>query len=445
MAKSRLWHIAVILSFLTIPITSFGQDVRIIGNLEAPAVGSTVIHGGNIKAMGFVSPELPYDLTEIILSLQYVSPVHAVLDAAVYSNGPDNNPAVKLLSFQSRIATNATSGFRDVYLRPVAPPFNTFRLKPSTVYWLVVRAHGVGQVFWRGDTSGTTSPSGAGAHFGMRVNAGDGQIPKVVSSWYNNYEVRGTFAASTAWFLQDPTTGQIGVAGFRHGHFTMWRTFPQVVGSAWDVLQFGIFGGTPYADALLRNKSTGQLAFWYTNGENFYQFINIPQTPPSVWEFKGVGQFGEFRDLLVYQNPQSGVVVVGAHNGNQITQWRIFPKVPNLAWEIVAVGDFDGDGMAGMMFRNKTTGQIAVWRTNGFDFTTWHVFPQVPNQAWEIIGVGSNPLSTLRAVIFENKSTRERALWSLNEAGTAFQRWMPLTPQPASHWDFKGYSLIEAL
>lgn len=167
--------------------------------------------------------------------------------------------------------------------------------------------------------------------------------------------------------------------------------------------------------------------------------------PPSVWQFKGVGRFGGSLDFPVYQNPQSGVVVVGVHNGFQIAQWRIFPKVPNLAWEIVAVGDFNRDGIADVLFRNKTSGQLAVWRTDGFDFTSWHVFPQVPSSQWDIIGMANYPNYAFPGVIFQNKSTKEFALWIINSTGTAFTRWMPLTPQPETNWQFKGFGRVEVL
>lgn len=400
---------------------------------------ATNITGSNIKAMGFRSiVELPFYVIELKLSL--TSGLYDILDVGIYSNNASNNPGTRLVSFDS-VPFVWTSDQTEFTLRPRDTPFGMFRLEPNTIYWVVVRVRGSQtDTFWRASSPSKT-PVGPFLHFGARWNGGSGLLPSISSSVLNTYRIRGVIPFThEGFYMQNPVTGQIGQASFYVGHLIDWRTFPQVVGSAWEVLRFGQFGGTSHADALLRNKATGQLAFWYANGQNFYQFVNIPQIPPSVWQFKGVARFGGALQYPVYQNPQSGVVVVGVHNGSQITQWRIFPKVPSAAWEIVAVGNHTSSPNGLFLFRNKTTGQLAFWRTNGLDFTTWHVLPQVPSSQWDILEI----LQTHPAgILFQNKSTKEYAVWRLNSAGTALTDWLPLTNQPPSHFEYKGFGLIE--
>lgn len=424
-------------------------DLRnIISNYpEASPSTATDINSGSIKAMGFTMASQEYDLHEVTLTLSASPPSvvsENILDVALYTNDANNNPGIKLVAFDTSPLITSLGASYQVTLRPKAPPFNTFRLKRFTTYWLVVRSHGTEQHNWNASNPYKT-PTGPATHAGARWNGGSGLLPTTPSSVLNSYSLKGRIRSTTALYLQDTATGQVGIASYKDFHFTNWRTFPQVVGSAWEVLAFGQFrevgaSGFPLASAFLRNKSTGQLAFWHTNSENFVQFVNIPQTPPSVWQFKGVGTFGTSVEYPLYQNPDSGVVVVGAHNGFQITQWRIFPKVPNPAWEIVAVGRVTSDVNGSVLFRNKSTGQLAVWRTNGFDFTTWHVIPQVPSSAWEIVDIWHDPN---HGVIFRHKSTREFALWRFNGAGTAFTTWYPFGKQPPTNYTYKGIGITQ--
>lgn len=435
---NKLWASLV---SLCIAATGLSQNTIIISNQDAPlSEGATNIAGTVTKAMGFTTSASPMELHEVHLSLAFSGvPVRSIIDASIYSNNSDDNPGTRLVSLETVIATSSTTPSRVTILRPDVKPFKTFRLQANTTYWLVVRSHGPSTVSWAG-TDPNTQPSGIATHFGARIwFAG---TPPGNSGTMNSYSLRGSVISAPAWYLQDPATGQIGVAAMHAMHFTNWKTFPQVVGSAWEVLSFGNYGANLHADAFLRNKSTGQLAFWFANNTNFFQFVNIPQIPPSVWKFHGTARFGDTIEFPIYQNPQSGVVVVGAHNSSQITQWRIFPKVPNLAWEIVAVGDFNGNDIGDIMFRNKATGQLAVWRTNGFDFTTWHVFPQVPSSAWRIVAYHDFPFND-RGVVFQNLATGEYAIWMMNGAGTAFTNWMPIKPQPDPKFQYKGYGYIE--
>lgn len=425
-------------------ITSQGhcQNKTIIGNLNT----NTLFSGVEIdtqwqRAAGFTMGADDYDLLEISLNISQLDGVSlaAVLDVGLYSNSVNDNPETLLVRFEPKTTTGQPGLFRQITLVPDSSPFRSFRLRAFTSYWLVVRAHGNG-TYWSYPVGPHTDPEGVATWLGGRTNQGQGGLPTFsVAEWWPRFDIQGAPANARAWYLQNPANGQIGRAEHNKYHFTNWRTFPQVVGSAWEVLTFGNFGGTADGDAFLRNKASGSLAFWYAHGENFYQFVGIPQMPPAIWQFQGSAKFGGSLDFPVYQNPQSGVVVVGAHNGQQITQWRIFPKVPNPAWEIVAIGDTNQDQYADVIFRSKATGQLAIWRTDGFDFTSWHVLPQVPSSIWEILGVHQEG-STMTGVIFQNKATKEYAIWRLNAGGTAFQYWMPIRIPPPSNFVFKGDS-----
>lgn len=423
--------------------SGFAQNQLIIGNMAGnhSSFGSE-ISSNYIKAMGFTTSASDFDLTEIVLRLRFQTfPVDAFIEASLYSNSGANNPGTKLMDFESTITSFAPDSY-SVTLRPDRKPFPTYRLNNNTTYWLVVRSRGASIVYWEA-SSPQIEPSGLASHFGARYNTGNGTPPTSPSFLYNSYAVYGASRPLVGAYFQDPATGQIGVAGLRNSHFTVWRTFAQVVGSAWEVLDFGQYGGTSQADALLRNKSTGKLAFWYANGHNFYQFQEIPQVPPSVWVYHGSGRVNISRENLIFQNPQSGVVVMGVNSGTQITQWKVFSKVPNLAWEILGVSETNADDLFDVLFRNKATGQLAIWRTDGNDFTTWHVLPQVPGSDWEILDILSHPAHETPGLLFQHKTTKELAVWRLNAAGTALTHWIPLRVRPEQKFNYKGFGLIE--
>lgn len=425
-------------------LTSAGvsQNTAIISNFAtADNLTGTNVSSTGWKAMGFTMGALPYDLTEVLLPVEFIDPnPHTIMEVALYSNNASDNPGTKLIEFDTRIVTTGTNEERVMRLQPSNLPFRTFRLQPNTTYWLTFRSLGPNGVDWKA-SSIPVVPSGVATHFGARWNSQTGTLPSNPSAVLNTYELQGTVRPSTAWYLQDPATGQIGVASYKNSHFINWKTFPQVVGSGWEVLDFGAYGNSIHADALLRNKATGELAIWYANQNNFFQFHPFTPVPPFSWHFKGSGFFGGFVEYPLFQNSQSGAVILGVHDGDDHIEWREFPKVPNAAWEIIAVGDTNDDGIADVMFRNKSTGEVAIWRTDGMDFTTWHVFPQVPSAAWDvkdIISIGNE-----RGVIFQNKMTKQFAVWRLNPAGTAFTQWMPLRLQPDTKFNYKGFGYIE--
>ena len=62
--------------------------------------------------------------------------------------------------------------------------------------------------------------------------------------------------------------------------------------------------------------------------------------------------------------------------------------VANLAWKIVATGDFDGDGIADLLWRNSDSGRNAIWRS-AYAATQIQI-TTVPNLAWKIAAVGTS-------------------------------------------------------
>lgn len=425
-------------------LTTLGvtQNTTIISNVAgSDDLTGTIVSSAGWKAMGFTMGGVSYDLTEVHLPIQFNDPQpHVIIEATLYSNNVSDNPGTKLLDFDTLIVTTDSAGTELIRLRPSTMPFRTFRLHANTTYWLAVRALGPNGVVWRA-SSVPVVPTGVATHFGARWNSANGTLPSNPSSVLNTYAIQGTPRPSTAWYLQDPSNGQIGVASYKNSHFINWKTFPQVVGSGWEVLSFGTYGNSIHADAFLRNKMNGELAFWFANQNNFFQFNPITEVPPFTWSYKGSGFFGGNVEYPLFQNTQNGAVILGVHDGSEITEWRVFPKVPNPAWEIIAVGDANDDGIADVMFRNKATREVAIWRTNGNDFTTWHVFPQVPNAAWDIKDIIS--LDMEHGVIFQHKITKQFAVWRLNGAGTAFTQWMPFRLQPDPKFIYKGFGYIE--
>lgn len=249
-------------------------------------------------------------------------------------------------------------------------------------------------------------------------------------------------AIGNGFAYQNPNNGMIGIAATDGTNFGAWRTFPQVVGSQWEVLGFGDFAGLPMSDAFIRNKSTGQVAVWETNGQNFVKFNLFPQVPNQLWDIIGIADFdNDGVDDIAFRNKFTGQIAVWSTNGHQFTNWRVFPQVPNSLWSIEGVGDFNNDGIADFLFKNSSTGQIAVWRTDGTKFTSWHVFPQVPHFAWRILGSWDMDGDGIADVVFQHLGTLQYAVWRTD--GTKFTSWHPFPAAPPVGWNFKGYGSFD--
>jgi hypothetical protein len=111
-------------------------------------------------------------------------------------------------------------------------------------------------------------------------------------------------------------------------------------------------------------------------------FLNTLSSQSGNHDFNGDGM----ADLL-WWNKLTGEVGIWFMNGITPTNNKMIAASGDLNWEIVGVGDFNNDGKVDILWRNKTNGGVVVWYMNGSGGVTnvgWIV--QSGDLNWEIVG-----------------------------------------------------------
>jgi len=144
------------------------------------------------------------------------------------------------------------------------------------------------------------------------------------------------------------------------------------------------FNGDFYSDAVWRNGSTGENAFWYMRGTTVLGGGAF-SAAPLVWSIVGTGDFnGDGKPDIVWRNHTTGENAIWYMNGTTVAGGGAFSAAPTV-WSIVGTGDFNGDGKPDIVWRNTVTGENAIWYMNGLSVLSGGALSSAPT-AWSIVG-----------------------------------------------------------
>jgi prepilin-type processing-associated H-X9-DG protein len=141
------------------------------------------------------------------------------------------------------------------------------------------------------------------------------------------------------------------------GNVATQAPVPGVTNLRWTVAGAGDFDGDGRADLLWRNRDTGVNTIWHS--ANVSTQTLIAPLPDLSWTIAGVGDFNAdgISDIL-WRNLRTGANTIWL-SGNTATQRGVAPV--SLPWIVAGVADFDGDGADDILWRNGTTGANALW------------------------------------------------------------------------------------
>ncbi len=175
---------------------------------------------------------------------------------------------------------------------------------------------------------------------------------------------------------------------------------------------------------------------------DIWNIPNTPGGPSSDWSVQGVGDFnGDGMADILWQSASTGEVVIWFMNGTSIASSLALGAVPG--WSVVGVGDFNGDHMTDILWQNQATAEDVIWLMNGTGVLASGT-PGSPGAPWSVTGIGDFNGDGDADILWQNTATGQLVVWLMN--GTAISAsGSPGNPGlPSSPWsvqqigDFDG-------
>ena len=205
----------------------------------------------------------------------------------------------------------------------------------------------------------------------------------------------------------------------------------------------GLFYGSSRLDLLWHHQEDGRVATWLLNGTNNLSgsLLDPSQEPDTAWKVVGAGDLdGDGQPDVVWQNITTGALRVWFMNGRALRQAVPLGSSPvDTAWRIRSVGDWDGDGMADLVWQHQADGRIALWLMNGYTQRSGTLFTPsaVPDTGWQIAGSADFNRDGRRDLLWQHTDGR-LAVWLMN--GLTLMDGGPLIPSAVSdtNWKVRG-------
>ena len=132
-----------------------------------------------------------------------------------------------------------------------------------------------------------------------------------------------------------------------------------------------------------RNSPTSELDLWEMNGATVLARGVIGSLNPSGYVIAGVADFnGDGMADILFRLDPSGLMALWEMNGRTVTANGVFRQVSSPDWKIKGVADYNGDRQADIFFRH-TSDLVAMWEMNGREVLDDRVFGQVVTGVWE--------------------------------------------------------------
>jgi hypothetical protein len=294
---------------------------------------------------------------------------------------------------------------------------------PATYFWTVARpvkrdfgGDGKADVLWRNMSTGENY---VWPLSGTAILAGEGYLRTVADlDWHvagigdfdgdGRADILWRNAATGANYIYLMTGNSVAAEGFI-------RT---VANLNWTVAGIGDLDGDGKDDIVWRNAATGENYLYPMDGlaikagEGYLNSVTNPD-----WRIAGLGDFdGDGKDDILWRHATTGENYLYLMDGRTVKSTEGFVRrVPDLAWQVHGIADFDGDGLADILWRNSATGENYVYPMQGRAIKpTEGYIRTVSELQWQIAALGDHDGDGKTDILWRNASTGENYLYPMD-------------------------------
>jgi FG-GAP-like repeat len=196
------------------------------------------------------------------------------------------------------------------------------------------------------------------------------------------------------------------------------------------------FNGDLHPDILLQSTS-GQAAVWELNVTSVIGGGPVTPNPGPAWKAIRTGDFnGDGLADILWQNTSTGQASVWEMSGNTLKGGGPVTPNPGPSWKAIGTGDFNDDGHSDILWQSATTGQASIWEMNGTSLTGGGPVTPNPGPAWTAIATGDFNDDGHSDILWRNAGTGQVSIWEMK--GNSLIGGGPVSPNPGPTWRAVG-------
>lgn len=293
------------------------------------------------------------------------------------------------------------------------------------------------------DTATGISLQGASAY--ISGYGGGAFAAKILNSEIGDFDGNGV--PDLVW--QNESTRQVTVHFYGgQGGLTDqgWNwLYPGLGAAGWHVVAVADFNRDGVADLIWQNDTTRQVTVHYYGGAGGATDLGwnwlYPGLGAAGWHVVAAADFnGDGIPDLVWQNDDTRQVTVnyyGGQDGATYTGWNwLYAGLGAAGWHVVAAADFDGNGVADLVWQNDTTGQVTVnyyAGAGGAVITGWNWLNAAGVPGWNVVAAVDMDNNGVPDLIWQNATTSQVTVnYYGGTGGAIYQGWGWLFPSTSA-------------
>jgi hypothetical protein len=224
---------------------------------------------------------------------------------------------------------------------------------------------------------------------------------------------------------QSPTTGaaQIWYMG-GSGGATITGSATISSGNSWHIVGAADFNADGHPDLVWQNPTSpnaGAAQIWYMGGTNGATFLSAADVSSgNSWRIVTAAKYpitisgSASNAYLVWEDPVAGAVQFWYESTSQSSPQLLSAVTVSAStpWRVVADADFNGDGIPDAVWQNPSTGAVEIWLMGGSQGATYMSTAQVTEaNTWHVVAAADFNGNGIADLLWENTSNGALQIW----------------------------------